>query len=276
MKLDSILEIAPHLHLWYDQDITVFVVDPEKVLLVSIGNSLDLGVREGQPMEMYHNSGAYKALISGKRVITRVNDPAVFKIPYVAIAAPIIDNGEIVAALSITISIEKYDRLLRLGEDLMAAIQQVYASGENLSAQSEELAATAHNMDSETANVRQDINHINSIASEIKSISDQSNILGINASIEAARAGVKGAGFKVVADEVRKLAEHSKASAVNIESDLQKVQDSVGILIESVGQLAMVSEVQAIGVTELTQALAHISQLAEQLVGMGSQDMEQT
>lgn len=270
MKIEAAIEFSPLLHQLYDQDITVFVVDTEKVVHTSINERLDIGVREGQSMEMYKQSGAYRAMKSGERVIARVNDKQRFAIPYVTMAAPIIDNGNIVGAISVIVSTEQYDRLVRTGEEVLAAIEEVYATAENLSAQSEELSATAKSMDTETVQVKQDINHVSSIASEIKKISTQSNILGINASIESARAGVYGSGFKVVADEVRKLADHTKESAGRIEEDIEKVQESVNLLIESLSQLAEVSEFQAVGVTELTQALGQISKLAEQLVQMGN------
>ncbi len=104
---------------------------------------------------------------------------------------------------------------------------------------------------------------------KIRKISLQSNILGLNASIEAARAGQHGKGFAVVADEVRKLAESTKLSNQEIEADLKNVQGSVDTLFEAVGQLALVTESQAIAATELTNALQQISLMAEQLVKMG-------
>jgi len=57
---------------------------------------------------------------------------------------------------------------------------------------------------------------IGGIIKTIEDISFQTNILALNASVEAARAGVAGKGFAVVAGEVQSLANKSSASAKNI------------------------------------------------------------
>lgn len=269
MNLATAIAVAPFLQDLYDQDVTAFVVNKEKVLLTNINPNLDIGVREGQSMEMYKQSGAYQALTTGSRIIIRVNDLEKFKISYVAIASPLFEEEKVVGAISVIVSTEQYDTLVKFGEELLAAVEEVYATSENLSAQSEELSATAKSMDSETVAVQEDITHVTGITSEIKKISNQSNILGINASIEAARAGENGRGISVVAQEIRKLADETKDSAKNIEEDVRTMQNSITALLESVKQLATVSEAQAMGVTELTEAIRHISNLAEQLVAKG-------
>ena len=58
---------------------------------------------------------------------------------------------------------------------------------------------------------------INDISKTIQKLANQTNILAINASIEAARAGVAGKGFAVVASEVHKLADMSEISAKEID-----------------------------------------------------------
>lgn len=65
---------------------------------------------------------------------------------------------------------------------------------------------------SKVSSLKMNINSVGRILTLLDSMAKRTTILSLNASIEAARAGVAGKGFMVVADEVRKLALESKNS----------------------------------------------------------------
>jgi len=68
---------------------------------------------------------------------------------------------------------------------------------------------------------------IDEIITSVSEIATQSNLLALNASIEAARAGVHGRGFAVVADEVRTLAQQSTQSAAQVRDILGEIQKAM-------------------------------------------------
>jgi len=270
MILEAVVTIAPLLSQVYDEDVTVLVADMEKWIYAYNHPKLNLGIKEGDLLAQYDKTVTAQTVREKRRVVARVSQVnSMFGIPYVAIGLPLQENGTMVGALTVVISVERYDQLLTSGEEILAAVEEISASAENLAATGEELAATAREMDSSTLSVRKDVQHVSKITEEIKRVSALTNILGINASIESARAGEQGRGFAVVADEVRKLSENTKQAVNTIDSDVSNVQQSIDTLVESVNQLAEVSETQAQGVVELTKALGQITGLAQKLVEMG-------
>ncbi|PFW72132.1 hypothetical protein COL23_25620 [Priestia aryabhattai] len=66
---------------------------------------------------------------------------------------------------------------------------------------------------------------IEGIIQLIQGVANQTNLLALNASIEAARAGDQGKGFKVVADEVKALAQQSSDSVNRISSILHSLKE---------------------------------------------------
>ncbi len=266
MKLQAYVNIAGELQQLYYDEVMVTVTDTKGIIAYYPGPNLDAHIQVGQPIPP--ESNAAEALRTGQRVVRKVPKD-VFGVPYVGIAYPIREDGEMVGCIAIASSIEKFEDLTNAGDEILAAVEEISATAENLSAAAEELAATIKSMDSETECVISEVQRTNTVTENIKKISNQTNILGLNAAIEASRAGTHGRGFAVVADEVRKLAENTKDSTQEIDKNIHSVQDSINILIQGIKQLATVAESQAISATELAKALDQIARMAEKMVELG-------
>ncbi|MDR2888854.1 MAG: methyl-accepting chemotaxis protein [Lachnospiraceae bacterium] len=79
------------------------------------------------------------------------------------------------------------------------------------------------------------VEKIEELTDKILSIADQTNLLSLNASIEAARAGMAGRGFAVVADEISKL-------AVDVQKSAQEIQQITSLVTGTVEELAKTAE----------------------------------
>ncbi len=86
----------------------------------------------------------------------------------------------------------------------------------------------------ETTNIALDKNlsvfkKLNDFILKIEDISSRTGVLSINASIEAARSGTKGDGFKIIAQEVRKLAGETENLTSFIKSNLEDSRKEIEV-----------------------------------------------
>lgn len=160
------------------------------------------------------------------------------------------------------------ERIQSYFNELYAAIQQAVAAVEQVASSSEELAATSQ----ETANTAdiafQEVRNTASILEIIRQVSKRTNLLGLNASIEAARAGDNGRGFSVVAVEVRKLAQECNVSAEKIDEMLNRFRSSVESVLKNVEQSNMITQEQAKANENIAEMLNSLQKIGDNLMDL--------
>lgn len=108
---------------------------------------------------------------------------------------------------------------------------------------------------------------IDSIIGSVTEIATQSNLLALNASIEAARAGIHGRGFAVVADEVRSLSQQSTDAARQVQLILAEIE-------EAVNKTRQATETSMAGVEEGVARMQEASHVMNTLTNTVNQSQE--
>ncbi len=100
--------------------------------------------------------------------------------------------------------------------------------------------AVAKDLGSMFTGLREKTAAVSGITGAIQDVSDRTNILAINASIEAARAGSVGKGFRIIANEVRTLAGQTSDFAKDIETSLGELSASVGSIVARMDEFVQI------------------------------------
>jgi methyl-accepting chemotaxis protein len=157
---------------------------------------------------------------------------------------------------------EQSRQLAAMAQALSATVQQFEASAQELAGGAENLADQCKHLGINADTTKQNLSKTDEILRFIKSVATETKLLGLNAAIEAARAGDAGRGFTVVADEIRKLAGNSAASVSQIGSMLQNIEGSANDILSGIGEIALVSEHQAAAAEEMASSLDELGRLS--------------
>ncbi len=165
-----------------------------------------------------------------------------------------------------------------------------------LSAEAKNAAENGNTQMQELMKAIEDINvsgqSISKIIKVIDDIAFQTNLLALNAAVEAARAGKHGKGFAVVADEVRNLAARSAKAAKDtadlIQGSVEKAANGVNIahrtgealksIVNSVtkandlvAEIAVASNEQAQGISQVSAGLNQIEGVTQQTTAIAEE-----
>jgi methyl-accepting chemotaxis protein len=109
----------------------------------------------------------------------------------------------------------------------------------------------------------------------IKNISDQTNMLALNASIEAARAGVHGRGFAIVATEVAKLSKDTKSSSDHIVGFVEEITDEVNKVCSQFDQNTSYISEGTTQIERMMQTFMDIKNMNNQVMANGAKAKEE-
>lgn len=261
--LEALCHTLPVLSELFQGMTDFFVLDREKIIKMSRGKGV--GTERGVYTEgdlLTDNLPAYRCMKENRTVIEDI--PAeYFGYAMTAVAVPIKDEeNKIIGSIAIgkrNFSSDIKEHAQVLSKSLEVASQTVSEVAHEIEKMVEnnqyllgEIVATNRLMDS-----------TDQILKFVGNIASQTNLLGLNAAIEAARAGDMGRGFGVVADEIRKLSISSTQSITEINASITQLKVSLNNVGDKMQDNNRMFEIQAKHIELIDANIKEISATGE-------------
>jgi len=259
--VQKVIDQIPLLHAYLGDEVGLFVSDLERYL-VSQDGAVKLRINVLDPVKP--GSTARTTMEARKRVTLRV-PKEVYGLPYIGTGVPIWDGDKLVGSFVTTTPTEKLESLNKISAEMHEAIKAAVTGITSLASSAQQLAASATELAANAGGIDNEVKKMDEIMDLIKDIASQTHLLGLNAAIEAARAGDLGRGFNVVAEEIRKLASRTQTSAKDVSEKLYSIKGKINAVLENILQVSAVAEEQSATTQDVNASMQKIEPVTEQL-----------
>ncbi|MDT8715417.1 chemotaxis protein [Clostridium sp. 19966] len=272
--LDSVVKAAAQLKTFFQRDdLSVAVSDKEKFIAVYDSPEIKANFQVGTYLKDLGYLEMAEEIFKTKQTIRKVMPKEILGFPFESIISPILDeNGEVAGMFSLSMKIDKKLQVEEISQELTVSLEETNISLQEISNGAEELNNMLKSIKESSKILEENLKISTSSIALIKGISSQSNLLGLNAAIEASRAGSYGSGFSVVAGEMRKLAKQSSDISKTIELSINEMTKTIESVLESVNKVNEVSDNQANSTKEASKALNIITDKSSKLVSISKLD----
>jgi hypothetical protein len=252
----------PVIEQLFDEDVSMGITDTEKYVATRYCKELELSAKEGDKIPA---GGAIAEVIRTGNAAIKVVPESVYGVVMKSYAIPIKEDNKIVGVFAVAKSLAKKNEVTTITKNLTESLSQISAGINEISTGVQDLAGMNEKLLGETKAANEKAQNTDEIVTFIQSISSQTNLLGLNASIEAARAGDAGKGFSVVAQEIRKLSNSSNESIKKIDDVIKHISLAIGSINNNLSKSNDVSQNQSAALEEIAASISELNVTAKKL-----------
>ena len=218
--LQEFVRMAPYIPMFIDEPVSVAITNKEAFIFNQPCKELPVQSELGKPFP----EGNTPSLVmkSGEMMVREVSEK-VYGIPFKSYAIPLREDGEIVGCLMLAKSITVIKKSKQAISDLSQEVEQMTDVINDITEGVQQTSENTYVVNQLIEELLKETEKMNSILASINKLSNSTKILGLNASIEAARAGVAGRGFSIVAKEIDRLSNNTTQSAMAIAQMLTSI-----------------------------------------------------
>ncbi|SEP04546.1 methyl-accepting chemotaxis protein [Propionispora vibrioides] len=258
--LDSTIHSAEVTKKLMPLDCCIMITDPSGLIVKFVpAQTFDMGVREG---DYAVRGGTVDECIRTKSSIHKSLPQELYGVPIKATCEPLFEDGKFIGAYAIGLSLETQATLQQTAQAIAATSEEITATTEELAATATELARDLEKLKQSSKLVAEHVDKTEEILSFVSEVAVSSNLLGLNAAIEAARAGDAGRGFAVVASEIRKMADNSARSVTEIKKIINAIKSETEVITLGIIESTAIGERQATASNEIASAMQQLASSA--------------
>lgn len=276
--LNIYIPYLPHIvNAFYDFAPIIASMFPEGAFIYNTNPALKIGECQGSEQfdipamkvgTVLEESSLSCQAIKTRKIQKCEYDSSYYGKPVEVISSPVFDEDDknkVIASFNVVIPKVNSMNVRNMSATLTQSLEQISDAIQEMAVSATEINQNQMVLNQKIMEINQHADQIGEIAAFITQIANETKMLGLNAAIEAARAGDSGRGFGVVAEEIRKLSDESKSTVGNINSLINGIKRCVSDTIEnSTGNLRS-SEEQAAATEQVTASIEEISSMAQEL-----------
>ncbi|AVK50401.1 chemotaxis protein [Clostridium sp. MF28] len=252
----------PSLEVLFDEDVSMALTDTKQYVYTKYSPKLELNTNKG---DIIPEGGAIIEVLRTGNNMIKVVPEHVYGTAFKSFAIPIKEEGKVVGVFVVGKSLERKNAVMSITKNLTETLSQISITINEVAKDVQELATMNEELLLETKETNEKTKDTDNIVTFIQGISSQTNLLGLNAAIEAARAGDAGRGFNVVAQEIRKLSNSSNESIKQIDSVIKHISTSINSINDGLIKSNDVSQGQSAALEEIAASIAELNSTAKKL-----------